>query len=99
MTRKAIKPRSTKANTSAAASRRTQGILDALDLTHDTRSMLQILRTLLVRDSSAPLLLEDRDIDGLSTWLGLIDDNLLYIAMRIDPDRDPGDSLAAYAVA
>lgn len=82
----------------AATSRRSQNILDALDLTHDTRNQLKLLITLLHTEDGV-LTLDDGAVDGLITWLGLIDDNLQYIAERIDPDNNPSDPLAAYAAA
>ncbi|HBO2948532.1 TPA: hypothetical protein L4Q83_000849 [Pseudomonas aeruginosa] len=100
MARKQINARTTEsqAQAEAVASRRTQNILDALDLTADTRNQLTLLITLLHTENGA-LTLDDRAVNGLITWLGLIDDNLQYIAARIDPDNDPSDPLAAYASA
>ncbi|MHB0818397.1 hypothetical protein ACYCFK_08970 [Stutzerimonas stutzeri] len=81
-----------------AVSRRTQNVLDALDLTHDTRDQLSMLTTLLHTDDGV-LVMDDSAVRGLIRWLSLIDDNLLYIATRIDPNIDPDDPAAAYASA
>lgn len=86
------------ATTRTTASRRTQNLIDALDLTRTTRNQLRLLIGLLHTDDGV-LTLGDDQVDGLITWLGLIDDNLQYIATRIDPDLDPSDPLAAYASA
>jgi len=95
MARKPIKPRIPKAQTAEAiAARRTENQLDALDLTHDTRNQLKLLITLL-RTEDGVLMLDEQAVCGLVTWLGLIDDNLRYIAVRIDPEFDPAAPVAA----
>ncbi|OEC43885.1 hypothetical protein A7D27_08885 [Pseudomonas sp. 1D4] len=100
MARKTIKARRTniKAATQAVVSRRTQNILDALDMTEDTRDQL-IMLTSLLHTEDGVLMMDERAVRGLIRWLSLIDDNLQYIAVRIDPDLDPSDPFAAYASA
>lgn len=97
MARKASKPPRTKSNAAAPiASRRTLNVLDALDMANDTRNQLRLLITLLHTEDGV-LTLDDGAVSGLITWLGLIDDNLQYIAVRLDPDNSPDDPAAAYA--
>ncbi|MCY1381906.1 hypothetical protein D9M69_698700 [compost metagenome] len=85
MARKPIKPRTTKA---PATCRRTAAILGAMDLAQDTRGMVQFLDDVLTNDRDK-LLLSMNSIDGLGSFLRIIDANLLGIIRAIDPDRDP----------
>ena len=96
MARKTSKAPRTEAKTATIASRRTLNVLDALDMANDTRNQLRLLITLLHTEDGV-LTLDDGAVSGLITWLGLIDDNLQYIAVRLDPDNSPDDPAAAYA--
>lgn len=88
MARKEIKPRTKQNDVAAPQTARTQRQLDAMDLAQDTRGLVQFLDDLLTQNRSS-LTLEFNTIDGLSTYLGIIDANLLGIIRGMDPDRDP----------
>lgn len=79
-------------------SKRTERLIDALDMTRTTRDQLSLLMTLLHTDEGV-LILEERALSGLITWISLIDDNLQYIAARMDPDNDPSNLPSGTQVA
>lgn len=71
--------------------RRTREITAALDLSRDTRGLLQHLQDHFAgRDS---ITLEFNSIDGLLRVLQLADDNLLGVCRLIDPEPSANQSV------
>lgn len=89
MARKPIKPR---VKTETSPSLRSRRQVEAVDLAQTTRGLVQLLDDLLTQNRDS-LTLEYNSIDGIGTYLRIIDANLLSIMRGIDPDAVPsGDA-------
>ena len=67
-------------------SKRTERLIDALDVGADTVSLIEFVTNSLTRRGDGQL--DKSEMIGLASVLRMVSDNVEYICRTVDPDRD-----------